>query len=110
MGQDATTKVWVGSNDTGILERLPKEVLSELEENWDGLVADGVQLQTFRVHDEVEGLGVQLLDHDWNNGPKELNLGELAMKAAELQIKVAAIFKRWGIVDEPKVFLATDFS
>jgi len=109
MGMDAKTHVWVGYRADDVFEKLPEEIANQIENDGD-IDVDGVVVRDFRVADERAGLGVELLHHDWDYGPKEVDLDGLAKKASGLKPKVAQIFKSWGINEEPNVLIASDFS
>lgn len=109
MGMDAKTHVWVGYDAEQVFGKLPDEVVDQFE-NEGEVKIDGVVIRDFFVSEERAGLGVELLYHDWDYGLKEVDLDDLSREASELKSKVAQIFKGWGINDEPKVLLASNFS
>jgi hypothetical protein len=109
MGMDAKTHVWVGYDAEQVFGKLPDEIADEIE-NAGEIKVDGVVIRDFHVTDDRVGLGAGLLYHDWDYGLKEIDLDDLAEKASHLKLKVAQIFKGWGIDDEPKVLLASNFS
>ena len=109
MGMDAETSVWVGYDSDKVFERLPNEVRNQIE--GDGEIEVGkVAVSEFYVSGKRVGLGVELLCHYRHHEPKEVDLEELARKASELKLKVASIFRIWGIDDEPRVLLTSDLS
>jgi hypothetical protein len=109
MGMAARTCVWVGYDAREAFGRLPDEISDKFKEEGE-VEVNGVVIRDFFVGRERTGLGVELLCHDWNYDLKELDLAPLARKASKLKPRVSQIFKVWGVDDEPKVLLASDFS
>lgn len=109
MGMDVKVHVWVGYDAEQVFGKLPSEVVDQFE-NEGEVKVDGVVIRDFFVSEERAGLGADLLFHDWDYGLKEVDLDDLSKKASELKLRVAQIFKGWGIEDDPKVLLAADYS
>lgn len=107
MGMDPKNHMWVGLKIPD--DQLPPAISKKLK-NEDEITVTCVRIQKFYDGSECVGIGAEFLYQDLDNAILELELTDLAAKAAALKVSVTKIFASWGIYDEPRIFLLLDYS
>ncbi len=111
MSTEADTKIWVGfvfpetDHLLPLLEELPEELYDTLSAYGECEIG-GLQFKLIYHAEEPIGIGVEVLDQSWSEGPAEFDVAALHLRISELIPQVASALK--GIVEsKPKVWLAT---
>lgn len=133
MGMDASFTIWAGitfdEGEYGKLREIvaaappgvfqppddPEDEYERPELEWDAYRgkapgAEGLQLETYDVAEGTVGFGARIFHTDWDYGAQELNLLDLAGKAAEVSARLREVLAEWGVEVDVRVYGACDYS
>lgn len=114
MGTHATWVLWVGiRNDelkAGKLTPAGKHVLGALDQNGEYQVYDDLKLEEIPMHGESIGIGVRVLELDWDTELTERNIFPLfdARQATMHSATLERIFSSWGIKGPVRMYHHVD--
>lgn len=104
-------QTWMGvkfapddTNGARLLETLPEDVRRQV---WSGIIEDGLTIEVMHGMHRPTGLGVHLFDRNGEFAPFDLELPLLIERCGAIGTRLEAVFKRWGIQKETRVYLQT---
>lgn len=112
MGNRATSTIWIGAKIDEYYEWLQDEDYDikfnkTVEEI---LEINNLELNKIECSQELIGIGIIILDCDWDDGAKEFSIDNIIEKEKIIIPIVQQIFQIIGIKEEIKTYIVSDYS